>query len=427
MSRHIGYYLFKIYVKSISESLMVRRRYTIGLENLPKEGEKYFIVCNHQNTANDPLNIIFALPSRYRVYVLARANVFEVKPLITKFLRWLGLLPAYRLDWEGVECMENNLKSFDLVADRVLEGNPVVVFPEAGHTQGHYSKTFTTGVIRMAFHAAERTGWQEDIKIVPTAHHYEDFFDIRTDFMWKIDRPISLKPYYEEFQHHPYTVMRTINHMMFDSIHSMMLDEGKEDYTTKEFLRNSSLNTTRSSADKLPQQLEKDKAFIDHLCESSNYREIIDKAETLRKAEAELGLDDSTISRAPGLCSTLLYAVIALLLLPAWIVSLWPHALCYKLPMRLLKTDIMFTNSYRYILSVLLLYPMSAVITLLVGTLCGYWLESLVWIALWMPLGCFAWWYWCIIRTLKQNIRYILHKENIADIISLRKALSQEL
>ena len=45
------YRLTKSYLRFMHEQLMVRRRYTIGLEKLPKEGERYFIVCNRHLTA----------------------------------------------------------------------------------------------------------------------------------------------------------------------------------------------------------------------------------------------------------------------------------------------------------------------------------------------------------------------------------------
>ena len=65
MSRSFGINALVGYIRFVNESMMIRKRYTVGLENLPAEGSRYFIISNHQNTANDPINIIFALPFRY--------------------------------------------------------------------------------------------------------------------------------------------------------------------------------------------------------------------------------------------------------------------------------------------------------------------------------------------------------------------------
>ena len=222
------YRLTKDYLKFIYEQLLVRHRYTMGLEKLPQKGERYFIVCNHQNTANDPLNIVFSLPQRQHICAMARANVFTVNPVFTRFLYWIGLLPAFRFGWEGADGLESNFDSFDIVAERINAGFPVIVFPEAGHTQGHYLDRFTTGTVRMAFHAAKFSAWKEDVKIVPTAHHYSDYFDLHTDFLWMIDDPISLKPYYKAYQDHPNNVMRDITHEIRNRIQRMMLVLGIE-------------------------------------------------------------------------------------------------------------------------------------------------------------------------------------------------------
>lgn len=425
--KHFGYFLFKAYIKFMHEALMIRRRYTINLDNLPKDGEKYFVVCNHQNTANDPLNIMFALPFRFRISALARADVFDVHPLFTRFLHWIGLLPAFRLGWEGGNGIEQNFKSFDMVADRVLEGRPLIVFPEAGHTQGHYVDPFTTGVVRMAFHAAKKSGWQEDIKILPSAHHYEDYFAVRSDFVWTIGKAIPLKPYYEEYQMHPNTVLRKIKREMYAEVSSLMLNEGKEDYEEKDFLRNSCLNGNRTASAELPQRLEQDKAFIGNLIENKNYDRIMELSRTLKAKEKECGVSDKTVERPSGYLMTAFQSLLAICLLPLWIVSLWPHAICYKLPTLLLKSDIMFTNSYRYVVSVLLLYPLTALITVVVGLCFGMWLEALLWIALWIPIGLFAWWYYQFAIGIRENISYLLNRKQINEIQELRNEIKNAL
>lgn len=409
------------------EAMMIRHRYTINIDNLPKDGEKYFIVCNHQNTANDPLNIMFALPFRFRISALARADVFDVNPLFTRFLHWIGLLPAFRIGWEGGNGIEQNFKSFDKVADRVLEGRPLIVFPEAGHTQGHYVDPFTTGVVRMAFHAAKKSGWQEDIKILPSAHHYEDYFAVRSDFVWTIGNPISLKPYYEEYQTHPNSVLRKIKREMYSVVSSLMLNEGKDEYKEKDFLRNSCLNPNRTASARLPQRLEQDKEFIHNLLENKNYNRIIELSKILIDKEKICRVSDKTIERPLGYLMTILHALLAICLFPLWIFSLWPHAICYKLPTSLLKSDIMFTNSYRYVVSVLLLYPLATLITIALGMWLGMWLVALIWIALWIPIGWFAWWYYQYAICIMQNIFYLLNTEKIKDIQENRNEIRKLL
>lgn len=426
--KHILWEGFKAYIRFVHESTMIRRRYVVGQENLPAEGERYFIVSNHQNTANDPLNIIFSLPRHYNLTVMARANVFYIHPWLTRFLHTLGLVPAFRAGWEGMEGVAKNQESFDLIAERVNQRRPFLVFPEGGHTQGHYLDPFTTGTLRMAFHVAAKNGWKGDLKILPTAHHYSDYFEVQQDFVWSVGEPISLEPYYEEYQKHPYPVMRRLKNQMQESVRSMMLDEGADDYEEKDFLRRSCLNPATAKKLELPERMKADQGFIDALRTNPAYAEIIGLARELMEAEQKAGLTDVTIATKPSLASKMIEALILLLLLPLWIVSLWPNAVCYKLPLLLLRTDKMFTNTYRYIFSVLIIYPLTALLTL--GVMWGCfglpWL-AILWILLWLPLARFAYYYRQHYRSVVQAVRLAVHRSDIDKIQSLRDRIAKLL
>ncbi len=422
------YYSFKWYIKQVHDTMLLRKRYVFGEENLPKDGDRYFIVCNHQNTGNDPLNILFALPLRIRMCAMARANLFEIHPKITSFLHWVGMVPAFRFGFEGGEGIESNFSSFDQVSERLNAGYPFVVFPEAGHTQGHYLGRFTTGTVRIAFLAAEHNGWKEDIKILPTASHYSDYFDVQTDFIWKVAPAVSLQPYYEEFQQHPATVMRKVTHQIHDTIQQMMLDEGAEDYETKDFLRLSTLNYPQRDRLALPQRLEKDQAFASRLNSHPSYTEIIAAAQQLKEKLQQISTTEPILMSQPSVATALLQGLILLLLLPLWLLFLWPHGLCYSLPLLMLKTDRMFTNTYRYVFSVLLIYPLTALITLLVlGLGFGLWWQAILWIALWPLTGKLAWYYYQQLRKLKRSCCVFLHRKECQEAMQLRDHIAELL
>lgn len=422
------YYSFKWYIKRMHDTFLLRHRYVNGLENVPAPGERYFIVCNHQNTGNDPLNILFALPFHLRTCAMARADLFEIRPFITRFLHWVGMVPAFRFGWEGADGIENNYSSFDQVAERVNAGSPLIVFPEAGHTQGHYLGRFTSGSVRIAFHVAKQNGWQEDVKILPTATHYSDYFGVQHDLIWSVAPAISLKPYYEEYQQHPSSVMRKVTHQLHETVCSMMLDEGKQDYEVKDFLRLSHLHPAHHQAANFSDQLQADQAFAARLNAHPQYAEIIAQADQLRQEEQRLGVTDAVVEAQPGWSKTLLQALLMLVLLPLWVVNLWPHALCYAFPFVMLKTDRMFTNTYRYVFATLFFYPLGALITLLtLGLGFGWWLLALLWIALWGPISRFEWGYYQHLKRLKSTFCYLFHRQQMSNIQAMRQRISQLL
>jgi hypothetical protein len=233
-----------------------------------------------------------------------------------------------------------------------------------------------------------------------------------------------LKPYYKAYQDHPNNVMRDITHEIRNRIQRMMLDEGIDDYEEKDYLRCSALNPATLQQLTLPERLEADKRFINMLNEHPKKAEIIALTAQLKAKEQQAGVDDTTVVLRPGWLKCVLWMLVLLALLPCWVVSLWPQGICYSLPPRLIHEDKMFTNSYRYVMSALFLYPLFALLTLLVmGIGWGLWWQALVWILLWVPLGKFCWWYYQRLRQTKRNLCYLLKPGSIKEIETIRQRI----
>lgn len=424
---HTGYTILKKTLRPFHDHLLLRGRKVVGGQNLPRRGERFFIACNHENTANDPLNIIFSMPDNMRVGALARANVFYLSKPISRFLRWLGLKPAFRAGWEGGDAVEKNEETFREISQVVNAGEPFIVFPAAGHSQGHYLPPFTTGIVRMAFYALEQNGWRDDVKIVPTSLFYDDYFALRSDVMWTIGQPISLIGYKEQYAEHPFKTLRQIRGELKRRIELMTLDEGEDNCQELDFLRRTSLCDAQGDVE---QRFRTISRFVDSVKQSEHIDEIVAEAHELRLKEQALGMGDGDDSIA-GESHTALKAtcgvVAALALLPLWIASLWPAALVYHLPTLLLKEDKMFTNSYRFIIGVLVLYPLFAILTLAAGIAMGHWLATLLWIALWLPLGQFCWHYWQGLRRTLIRLRCLLQPKRTKEIIELRNKIRKLL
>lgn len=434
-TRGWGYDLFvHWYLRTWNNNIMLRRKYVIGMENYPAKGESFFIVSNHQNSANDPLNIAFSLPTDRRLGFMVRADAFTWNANLAKLISWLGLVPAFRAGWEGAEALEKNFSSFSVVTDQIIAGIPILVFPQGGHTQGHYFEPLTTGTCRMAFHVAEESNWEKEIKIVPMAHHYENFFTVRHDFVLFIGKPILLNDYKELYQNKPYTAMRRLRDAMYNSIHDMMLDEGEKDYEVKDFLRNSLVNDVvrKGRSIPLPERLEADKQFIAQLLGNPDYDEIIALGKELQDKEKELGIDDyDTIyaesSKGSQIAKLAGSALIDLILLPLWIISLWPGLLCYRLPLRMLKEDKMFANSYRLIVNVLALYPITTILTaVLLGVFINWWV-ALAWFVLFIPICWFAWSQWLHVKKTIRRFKVLTNLDAIKELGGLRNKIKSFL
>lgn len=437
----IGYRLYKSYVRWMQDHLLYRHVHYLHMERVPLAGTPCIIVSNHQNCANDPLGILLGLENELRPYVIARADAFSIHPLAAKFFYWIGMLPAFRMDWDGADSLKKNDEIFRISGGKLLEGNRLIMFPEGTHQDKHFLGEFKFGYTRLAFLTAEMGNFERDVVILPVAHHYSNYFGLQADFMVTVGEPISLAPYYERYKTKPRTVQREVNKRVRAQIESMMLDvRDVENYDAIDFLRETWCRHFAASLvpnpDYLPSKLEIDRLFVDKMARlqetdrADEVQTIYDDAHTLKRGIDDLRISDDLFDVCPSRWATLLAILAQILLLPLWIVVLYPHGIVYNAPKLLLKTDKMFTNTLIFILDVVLLLPIFALATLLtMGLAWGLWLEAAAWILLWPALALFAWYDYKWMQRTWRAVRFRCrrNKRKIASLRALRESLYARL
>ena len=182
---------FKSYVRFLTEKIYYRKVYYLNTENVPEDGTPLLVVSDHQNSLNDALGILMSIRDRV-VHVIVRADVFALSPIADKFLRSIGLLPAFRLNWEGEAALKNNGATFRDSEKSLLDGSTVAIYPEAGHQDRHWLGTFSYGYTKMAFEAAEMGNFEKEIFILPSCNHYSEYAGLRNEMLIKYGTPISL-------------------------------------------------------------------------------------------------------------------------------------------------------------------------------------------------------------------------------------------
>ena len=421
----IGYRVFKHYVRFLHSRVFYKKVYYISKENIPEQGVPVVFASNHQNCACDPLLLLLGLENESHPYVVARGDVFGKSPIADKFFNWLGLVPAFRLNFDGAEALQKNEAMLATTEQKLLEGNRLIIFPEGGHQDKHYLGEFSFGYTRLAFQAAEKANFEKDIVIVPCCNHYSDYFEAKTEALYRFGEPVHLQPYYELYKTKPRTAQREVNKIVRQRIQAMMLDvQDVENYDVVEFLMDKGLrikdarrisidsenSNTKvisplscvlypSSKQPLPVRLEAEKAVVAALAkEKAEQPEVFEaRCKEVRNILAECkkrhldyrNLHKGSVWRALG------YTLLSLLILPVWIVSLWPNLLLYTLPLMFLKTDKMFTNTWRLILAVVVGVPFFLLLTLFVaGFGFGWWWQALAWILLYPLTVDIAWYGW---------------------------------
>jgi 1-acyl-sn-glycerol-3-phosphate acyltransferase len=118
---------------------------TLRTENLERvvAERRYIIIANHYSYFDIPC-ILAAVPQPIRF--MAKASLFQI-PVFGWAIGRAGFIPVDRKD------RRKAVKSFELAAQRIRQGNTIVIFPEEGRTRHRALKPFQRGAFLLALKA----------------------------------------------------------------------------------------------------------------------------------------------------------------------------------------------------------------------------------------------------------------------------------
>ena len=433
------YWMFKAYIGFLHDKIYYKKTYQENTEIIPADGTPLLIVSNHQNCMNDPLGLIFSFQDR-KPYVITRADVFAVSPIADKFLRSIGLLPAFRLGYEGEGALGKNTATFQVSEKAIIDGKTVIMFPEAGHQDKHWLGTFSFGYTKMAFEAAEMGNFEKDVKILPACNHYSHYFGMRNRILIKFGTPISIQPYYELYKTKPRTAQREVNKLVREQISNLMLDvRDLENYDTIDFIRTTyGIDYAKQQGvdpDNLPERLMTDKDLVAKLDAAKNFDEkgvndIYREARLLKQGIEELGITDEHLKTSVNPLTLGFKLLLLLLLFPLWVFSWWPSMPIYWIPMSIFKAkmkDPMFEGTLLFGSAALFTIPLFSLITFLIVGLNASWLSALIYVALFPLLMLFCWKYAVCGKKTLQSLKCLLRASSVEKLKQIRKKLHEGL
>lgn len=395
---------FYIYT-SIAKKLYYRHCHYIGMQNIPPDGNPVVMVGNHQNCMMDPLNVEWAMRDR-KPYCLVRGDVF-VNRIVGSFLHWIGLLPVQRLNFEGFtnsNAKEANGKTFEVAEEHLLAGNTIILFPEAGHQDKRWLGYFSLGYLTMAFNAAEKSDFKQEIYIMPFAHHYENYHLPRYDFALRMGTPIPLSPFYKKYQEKPRTTMREVNSLVEQQIGSLMLNiTNLNHYFAIDTLRCSSAGRDYAlrhgfNPRNLPERWESDKQFCQMLSSNEETVEILNEARTTAEEIVSGGLRTWVVEKQPHWIRLIAQSVLMTLLSPLALVAMLCTFLLFLVPHFLYKKkingaiDIMFRSTWQVGAAIFIGMPLMWLLpTFILLFIC--WQAAVIYLVAWPFLFLFLSWY----------------------------------
>ena len=416
----------------VNSGLYFRKEHIVGLENVPADGTPVVVVSNHQNCLNDPLCVCLMLTDR-RMNFLARANVFK-NPIFNKALRAMGLLPAYRMSHEGYAAVAKNRSTLEAAGEALTNGETVMLYPEAGHQDKRWLGVFRVTYLKMAFDAAEKMNFGQDVMILPSCNHYSNYFHARTDMLIKFGEPISLKPYYEQYKESPRETMTMINQIVREKIQEMMLHvDDLEHYDQIDFLRDNGYGRKFAIEHGykfryLPSRLISDQKLVTALQNAYNEQpelmeQIYSDTARLIEGQKKLKIRDWLFIHNPGLEAPILRGLGLLALLPLFLVSFLPTLLLFVLPKIFLKKlikDQMFVSSFNVGVSVFVTVPLCLFVpSILLWIFAGFW-WALAYFVAFPAMFILAWNFMRMFLKFVGSCRFVARK-NRAEIAELRE------
>ena len=169
-----------------------RRSFTkfqvVGRENIPTDGACIF-GSNHCNTLMDAM-VLLASTKGKKVFI-ARGDIFS-NPKIAKILKWIRILPIFRMR-DGIGAVrDKNGDTIDQAVDVIHDEVPLFLFPEAAHRTKHSLRPLSKGIFHIALEANRQFGQEKPVYIVPVGLEYGDYFRFRSTLLVKYGKPINV-------------------------------------------------------------------------------------------------------------------------------------------------------------------------------------------------------------------------------------------
>ncbi len=429
------YEAFRKYLRFFHDKVFYRKTYAVNKEAVPPVGTPLLIVSNHQNCLNDPLGVVLSFRDR-KVNVITRADVFALSPIANKFLRAIGLLPAFRLGWEGEAALSKNEETFKASEEALLKGNTVMMFPEGGHQDKHWLGNFSFGYTKLAFEAAEMGNFEKEIFILPSCNHYSDYFGLQNRFMVKYGTPISLKPFYELYKTKPRTAQRQVNALVREQIAGLMLNiNDLDNYDTAYFLCSEwgrdYAEGRGVDADNLPDILLVQREIIEHL-DKSHHENEPETAELYRYTRElidgikKTSISYTQLSKAPKVGFTLLKTLLLIVFFPLFAFCLWPSLFIYAPGMLVFKAkakDPMFEGTFVFAVGALFALPLFTIIMFIIDALCfNVWTAIIHVLAIPLMMFFAVKYAKCATRCFKE-LRYLLSKTKVNKLRELKERI----
>jgi 1-acyl-sn-glycerol-3-phosphate acyltransferase len=330
-----------------------RRIYISHNEKLPRD-RPVILATNHPNSFLD--SVIFPVYLLKQQYFLARGDAWA-NPTVGRILGWLNMIPIYRRsDAKGNS--EKNIQTFDRVADLLNKDQIVLIFSEGICVVEKRMRPLMKGTARMAFHAAEKYGWDRGVVIQTAGVNYTHPDDIRGEVLFNFGDQIEVSKYEDLYRENPNQAVVELTEEVAKGMIGQIIHVNEENEDLFEFivyaLRNdqkypkfpfveynnySRFQMEKGLANKLNELQEK---------QENEWTELKQKVNTLKHDMDQAGINDLPLSKSAStpFWQLALFAIFLPLSILSYAMHAWVFKLARKYSRRIIKSNVFHTSFF---------------------------------------------------------------------------------
>lgn len=155
-----------------------------GQENIPKKGAVIFI-GNHQNALIDA--ILVPTTNNRNSHFLTRASAFKIS-IVNKILRSLHMIPVFRVR-DGFRTIEKNFEVFEQCIEILKQEEGILIFAEGDHNLKRSIRPFKKGFARIILGTLQKYP-DLPIYIVPIGINYDSHLNFPSSTSIYYGKPI---------------------------------------------------------------------------------------------------------------------------------------------------------------------------------------------------------------------------------------------
>lgn len=352
------YRFFYWWVK-IAVRIYFKQIHVAGRTNIPPNTPVIFAL-NHQNSLLDAL--VMAVSVNEPVHFMTRADVFKNKK-IAQFLKSINLIPIYRIR-DGYSALSQNEEVINYCIELLKQKKHLLIFPEGSHNYQRHLRPLKKGIARIAVDASIQNN--AEVLVIPVGINYGSHKHSRSWLHIEIGTPISTLQCLSHFDNHKAKAENFLLLKVESELKTRMVNvEQSSNYLEINDLAKLVLNHSELKSNDYFYKQREITEVINQMSESeiaAILPKILSYKALFEIHHLNLNMMGKATFNMPTVASFITFLLLPLFLIGALI--FFPPLLAYR---RLIKgfKDKQWTASIK-VISIMILYPIWAVLLLLV-------------------------------------------------------------